>query len=376
MTVTLGKDESIVYQRPMYQASADEKRYRFIDWLYGYNGSTFEGLNVQKELGFWKNMVLDAVFDDTELKISTSLADSLEYGLGDFFHADINPEIPASPYYTLDAETGEWILDPKYSTTSVRKLVQMGRTFLNNELIEYVYGNDPDPDARYETGEQYETYHPVTTGLDMADGHRHAVNNITEAMAVLLSPVARDNPYAANTNYVTGDLFTALEDFIEAADIEPEQLLQVRKAVGYLLWDEDGVKPATDTRDLSHLNPGYYTQLFTKMSEHAPDVMRQFQGLYADMVQVGLLAFADDGIGAYMMDVMQPADQYDSWDLVEEFNYLINTDIFQNYMDRDTFWWQAGNLVEDLAIILLRREERAESSGTVDYFGAVSSIFR
>jgi len=361
----LGLNDSLVYNRPAYEVTpGGDKRYRAIDWLYGFDGSSYKGIDVQSELVFWKNMIVDAVFDDAEISIGTSLADTLNYVAGEFFDPLVDPENTA--YWTVDPDTGLPVaFDEKYSTTSVRKLVQKARTYLDDEVFKYAFGTS-----------QHESYHTVTSGLDLADGHRHALNNITEAAAELFSPVSRTNPANVNPNYMTHQLFTSLEDFIEAADIEPEQLLQVRKAVGHLLWDPDGVQPATDKRDLTHLNPGYYTQLFTKMSAHAPAMMRQFQGLYADLVQVGLLAFADDGIGSYMMNVMKPADQYDSWDLVEEFNYLINTEIFQNYTDRDTFWWQAGNLLEDLAIVLLRREERGDSSATIDYFGAVSSLFQ
>jgi len=287
-------------------------------------------MSLQSELNFAKNVAIDKVFDDNE--------------------------------FTVPDPSTEFKED---YTATPRQIVQDYRAYLMDNVLEY----------EYMTG-QREKYHTVASGKDMDDGHRHAINNVTEVIAELLSPKLRHDPAADNPGYVVASLFDSWERFVEEANIDPLNLAKVQKAVGHLVWDETVVRTSeTDPRDLSHLDDGYYTHLFSDMSDKMPAVLRQFQGLYGALTQMGLLAFSDDGIGKYMLDVMKPDDRYDSWDLVEEFNYLINTDIFQNYTDRDTFWWQAGNLLEDMAIIILRREERGESD-SLDYFGAVQSIFR
>lgn len=305
-----------------------------IDVLFGWNGSSNQGMSLQNEINFAKNVAIDKVFDDNE--------------------------------FTVPDPTTEFKED---YTATPREIVRDYRTYLMDNVLEY----------EYMTGAK-ESYYPATKTTspnDLSDGHRHAVNNITEVIAELLSPKLRHNPTVDNPGFVIDSLFESWERFVEEADIDPLNLAKVQKAVGHLVWDETVVRTSeTDPRDLAHLNKGYYTHLFSDMSDKMPSVMRQFQGLYNDLTQLGLLTFSDDGIGKYMLDVMKVDDRYDSWDLVEEFNYLINTDIFQNYTDRDTFWWQAGNLLEDLAIILLRREERGETQNSLDYFGAVQSIFR
>ncbi len=326
----IGKNNTIVY-RPA----------TIIDWLFGWNGSSNQGMSIPGELNFAKNVAIDQLFDGNEFTVPDP---------ADNFKED-------------------YIATP-------RQIVQDYRDYLFENILEYEYAPG-----------KTETYHTVSSGKDLDDGHRHAVNNITEIIAELLSPVRREDPEKDNPNYVIGALFESWERFVDAADIDPDNLKMVQKAVGNLLWDPAGIQDMEkDDRDLSHLertydpeldtDVGYYTHVFSNMTEHAPDILKRFQGMYADLTQLGLLTFSDDGIGTYLMDVMQPAERYDSWDMVEEFNYLINTPIFQDHSDRDTFWWQAGNLIEDMAIVLLRREERNESPASMDYFGAISGMFR
>ncbi len=384
---TLGKNDSITYRRPVYNSGSNDY-FSVVNWLFGWNGTAYGGLNARSEMNFAKDYAMDYVFDEVEVSLNSSIADLFNYQPGDYFDPAVDPD---DVMYFKDSDDDGLpdVFDEKFRTTKVRTLVQKARDYMNINLFEYEYA--PGQFEKYATTRDLNNN---GTPDDLEDGHRHAINNITEIVADLLSPVKRDNPNLPNENNgKVHALFDAWMSFTDEAQIEPDNLGKVQKAAGDLLWDPRGLQPETDTRDLSHLdrallnpdlewdkdtNPyvGYYTHLFGNTSESLPGMLRQFQGMYADLVQLGLLAFSDDGVGSYLLDVMSPASSFDSWDLVEEFNYLINTNIFQNHSDRDTFWWQAGNLLEDIAIILLRREERGETPVSMDYFGAVSGLFR
>ncbi|MCX7679210.1 MAG: hypothetical protein N2316_08310 [Spirochaetes bacterium] len=313
----IGKTNSIVW-RPA----------TVIDWLYGWNGTSNQGLNIPNELNFAKNAAIDHFFDNTTFIVPDP-------------RADFKEDYEATP----------------------REIVQDYRQYLFDEIINYEYM----PGKR-------EAYYPVTANKDLEDGHRHAINNITEAFATLLSPVKRDNPTEANPVFVIGRLFEAWERFVEVANINPDDLKKVQEAVGHLLWDFNGNRSG-DMRNLDHLVNGYYTHIASDVLDKLSPVLRAFQGMYAELTEMGIIAFGERGIGRYLLDVMEPAPQYDAWDLVEEFNYLINTDVFQTAMGHDSFWWHAGNLLEDLAIMLLQREERNGPSISFDYYGAVRGIF-
>ena len=365
-----GVDGTVTYKRPIYNSGSDE-HFSAVNWLFGWNGTSYGGLKIIDELNFAKDYAIDHVFDEVEVSLSPSITDLLNYQKGDFFDIDVDPLDVAYWIDTNDDEIPDQF-DEKYSTTRVRKLVQKARDYLNVEVLEYEYA--PGLFEEYKTARDLDNNGKID---DLENGHRHSVNNLTEIVADIVSPVDRYNPSMTNVNNVLiNSLVNAWLNFAEEAKIDKADLVMVQEAAGNLLWDNSGVQPSDDLRDLTHLKTGYYTHLFSKMSKNAPNMLKQFQGLYGDLVQLGLLAFSEDGLGSYMMDVMSPAEQYDSWDLVEEFNYLINTDIFKSSADRDTFWWQAGNLVEDLAIILLRREERNEAPASMDYYGAVSNLFK
>jgi hypothetical protein len=315
----IGKNNTIVY-RPA----------TIIDWLFGWNGTTQAGLDIQKELNFLKNAAIDATYDSTTLTVpdpATNLKDQY--------------------------------------TASLRKVIQDYRTYIFEKIINYKYAQG-----------MAESYHTVASGEDLKDGHRHAINNITELLVELASPVKRDNPNEANPNYIIGRLFDAWERFVQVSDITTDELSSIQTLAANLLWDKNTVRSKEiDARNLDHLIPGYYTHLTSNMLDKLPPVLRRFQGMYDDLLQMGIITFSEDGIGAYLLDVLHPDDRYSSWDLVEEFNYLINTDIFQSTDGENSVWWHLGRLIEETANMLLRREEGRDPYQPFDMYGAVHDIF-
>ncbi|MCX7678143.1 MAG: hypothetical protein N2316_02890, partial [Spirochaetes bacterium] len=326
------------YNKPLvkydqYIGKNDVAVYRpatIIDWLFGWDGSQNRGLDVQKELNFFKNALIDSIYDSTTLKI---------------------PD-PATNF------------KEKY-TVSLRQAINDYRNYVFDRIYEYKYDDT-----------HREKYYPVTAGKDLDDGHRHAINNLTEIFAEIASPVRRDDPTQPNPNYAIGRLFDAWERFVQIANISPNELPMIQSLVTNLLWNENiDRRNVHDPRNLDHLNSGYYTHLISNILEKLPPLLRCFQGMYDDLLQMGIITFGEDGIGKYLLDVLRPDDRYSAWDLVEEFNYLIHTDIFQQYDGVDSFWWHVGNLVEETAIMLLRREEGRESYAPLDLYSAFYDLF-
>lgn len=322
----------VKYEQPIGKDNVEVYRpATIIDWLFGWDGSSNKGLDIKKELNFLKNAAIDSVYDST----------------------------------TLEAPDPATNFREKY-TASLRQVIQDYRSYIFDKIFEY----------KYDTSRR-EKYYSVSSGMDLEDGHRHAINNITELIAELGSPVKRDNPEEGNPNYIVGRLFEAWERFVQIADISQDELPMIQTFAANLLWDESAVRTNTkDPRNLDHLNPGYYTHLLSNIMEKLPPLLKRFQGMYDDLLEMGIITFSEDGIGKYLLDVLRPAERYNSWDLVEEFNYLINTDIFQSEEGDDSFWWHVGHLVEDTAIMLLRREEGHEPYVPFDLYGSFHDMFK
>ncbi len=229
----------------------------------------------------------------------------------------------------------------KEDGSTVRDAIGWYRQWLLDNVFEYEYTDS--------TGPHNEHYRADETG----DSHFHALNNGIGIIDAVLNP---DSP-----SYKTKRIFDAWVGFVEKIDISPDSLRGVRKAIGDLVYDRDEER---------------YTGLFSNLVKNMPAVLGVFKGRYQDLTQLGLLFFADEGLGRYLLETMKVNSGYDSWDIVEETNHLLNTDIFRNYSDRDTFWWQAGNLIEDVAILLDRKNNNGDSTVSIDYFSAVSGIFR
>ncbi len=276
-----------------------------LDWLFGWDGSSDAGIDLKKELNVVKNDIIKGVYD-TEVTV-------------------IDPD---NPY-------GDRITD------SLRNVIRTYRESVNENVFEYQYGKDSNGNPLFEE-------YFMDDAADLNDGHRHMMNNIADIVAALLNP---DSNY-----YKTGRLFAAWQNFVEAADIPPEDLLAVRDLVGNLLYDK-----STAT----------YTDLFTKLSRHMPSVLEGYQGRYDEILELAVTAMQPDGIGTYMLTTMEVDSAYDSWQMVDEYNYLLHLDIFQNYESDETFWWQMGNLMQDFAILM------DESNGNEEYelYGSVKEIF-
>ncbi len=276
-----------------------------LDWMFGWDGNSDKGVDLETELNFVKNEIIGAVYD-TEVTV-------------------VDPD---NPY-------GDMITD------NVRDIIRKYRSSLEEKMFAYEYGTDGDGNPMFED-------YTMSNEMDMVDGHRHMLNNIADLIGSLLNP---NSP-----QYKTGRLFTAWQNFVEAEDVPAEDLLAVRDLVGNLLYDKD---------------TAMYTDLFTRFSKYMPGVMEQFQGRYDEILELAVMAMQPDGIGTYMLENMEVNSSYDSWQMVDELNYLLQMDAFQNYQSDDTFWWQMGNLMEDFAILM------EESNGTEEYnfYGGVEEIF-
>lgn len=358
MQETYGKNNQKVYTVPK----------SLINKLYGWNGSTFTGIEIENGVfNYLKDVAIDKVYDDSEIKLKDDLGD------------------PTALAQILEMESQD--------TTNLRQLITQAHTLLDDKLFEYdfVIGGT----TYSEVYEINETAPPVQ--------HKHALNNMCDIISTVLNPDSAD--------YYTERLFNSWEDFIETADISVDQLKNTKQAVGNLLYDANRIEPYDDATLIaghadwqnngkwdfedSNANNNYdvgevcesftdlnsdgqyddgYTKLFTKLAKHMPRLMRAYQGQYEDMLQVSLMMMAPDGIGTYLVENLKPHSRYDSWDLVEEFNYLLNVDIFREYTHTDTFWWQMGAMLEDMSIIFEDRAAKSEPTN-LNFYGMFSGIF-
>ncbi len=347
MKLTYGKTNQKVYYMPD----------SLTDIIFGWNGSSFGGLDIEDRMNLAKDSVIDYIYDDKAIEVD----DSYERIFG--------------------FETGDYI-DPVKKTASIRTLVGKVKDYLSDNFFEYAYV-DPDPDQRGETGELREVYMTDEsiesgTGADPNFPHKHMLNNVIDIASALLHP---ESP-----NYQTGELFDAWQTFIDSANITPERLKMAREAIAALLYSENEKESFTDANGNGRWDTGEafvdanedgmyndgYTRLFTKLSAHLPQLLTAFKGSYDDLVDLGLIAFGDEGIGDYMMNAMNLGEEFEAWDVTDELNTLMNQDIFRYFTYEDTFWWQMGTLMDDFATLI---EAQPHYNG-IDFFEETRSVFK
>lgn len=150
----------------------------------------------------------------------------------------------------------------------------------------------------------------------------------------------RKNMLSGKSIYATDRMFLALKNFISGTDISKEQLGSLKDVLEALLVNDDGSS----------------TRLISSTTQFIPDLLGKFDGNYSELIDLGLLAMAPDGVGTYMIKTLKPADQYTPWNLVDEFCTLVDQDIFQWYNAGDankyTFWYQLGMMVDQFTDII------------------------
>ncbi|MCP4134383.1 MAG: hypothetical protein GY754_25645, partial [bacterium] len=275
-----------------------------INTLYGYDGSSYNGINLEERLEYAKYKTIDSIYDDSPVD---TLDDDGELNLfGDL----------------LEFQDSDYMAGKE-----AEKKVSF-RTFMT-KLVDYLDTKHLNYEYTIGSTTYYETYETV----EAANTHKHMINNNIDIMAELLNP--------DSSNYKIGALFESWVTFVDAADIKVDDLGSVRDAVEALLYDHE----AND-------GSGDYTLMVTKLTKNMPKLLKSFQGKYDRLLEFSLKAFEDDGIGTYMMDTMAADSMYSSSEIIDEFNLLLNQDIFNEYASEDSFWWQMGNLMDDLAALI------------------------
>jgi len=231
---------------------------------------------------------------------------------------------------------GNGVCDVQFEdyTTNIRQIVSDYRELMYDRVFHY------DGESTYEIVEAVGT-------------HKHIINTSLDIMATILNPDSEE--------YKTQMLYDAWYNFIDEAKIEPEKLIAVRNTLADLLWNTSANSGAGD-----------YTMILSKMASKFPPLLRSFDGFYATSLDFALNALEPGAIGDYMASVMELPSQYDAWDVVNDFKKLLDQDIFKNYDSEDTFWWQFGNLSDDMAQVIEDQVVPRER----DYSGAVLDIFR
>lgn len=347
MQLTYGKTNQKVYYLPD----------SLIDLLYGWNGSSYTGLDIEDRFNCAKDAIVDKIYDDTAIEVTDSFERILTFGESDY-------------------------IDPVKKTVSVRTMVGKVKEYMKDNIFEYAYV-DPDPDQKGEAGELREVYLTDESidsgaGADPNFPHKHMVNNLIDVASALLHP---ESQY-----YITGDLFNSWQTFIDAANITPERLRLAREAMAALVYSESEKEVFTDANSNGRWDQGEafidanengiyddgYTRLFTKLSTHMPELLEAFKGTYDDLVELALIAFGPGGLGEYLMTSMSLEEKYDIWDITSEINTLMNQDIFRYFTYQETFWWQMGTLMDDMAALI----EQQPHYRSLNYYDETRKIFK
>lgn len=348
-------ERSHSYNRPRKLIVDGKSRDIFIDWVYRWGN----GINIEEELNYQKDYAMHDIYDNTDVEVPNFLRDY-------FLPADYR-------------DTGKYLSSP-------RKLVQKSREM----FIDKIYDDKYDYDLNTGNGSIVHYSWPEPAGST----HRHKLNNFADIIAILFNPGDSTHPetaYRSNPHYVTGRGYTAWNDFINTPsiqDITPDDLRQVRTAVGSLLYnssedcqtcDENGCHPCThDER---------YSNLVTNLTANLPKLLRKFQltpendgdaymqygeTMYDELTQLGLIAFSPNGVGTYLLDNLKPASQYTAWNMTEEIDSLLKKEIFTT-SNEGTFWFELGHLLQSFGVIVKQRE--INNGQLLDYYSSFKGMF-
>lgn len=336
----LGKNGSVTYNRPS----------TVIDWLYN--------IDLKTEMNFIKDLAFNQFFDKSTM--------------------------------TMADPSDSWNEKEK----SPRKFVELYRDFLTENVFEYEYtrGGETKTTAYYGSPEDERLYN---------DGHIHLINSVLELASTFFD--------SRSEKYITGELYTFWEDLMLEAQrtgIKPENLSAARDSGGSLLFDagvlhavNDGKvwieepfnyinmrgewasdAPYADLQTLKEWKPDDYegenydpyTGFLSKLTGRLPDLMAAFDGYHEDLIQVMINTFEPGSLGDYLLNSMKADSRYDMLDFVEEFNMLVNQDIFKEFQRNTSFWWQMGSLLDSMAI----RIESSPGYPDLDYHDRVADVFR
>ncbi|AFM13477.1 hypothetical protein [Turneriella parva] len=216
---------------------------------------------------------------------------------------------------------------------------------------------------------------------DPLSPNKNYVHFAAQAMKDLLSPTICDAQglnCGVNSQYLTADLNAARQTFYASTNFTSAELKSVKNVVGNFLYDSE-----TDT----------YTDLLQRTGPHLVTVLQEFQGDYADLLNMGLEGFKPNGFMTYFSTNLTNKAPYTSLDVLTDVRTLFNTQVMRcypgitgeypggplhckKYKALDTFWGQFGLLMDQFSTAAYNKY-KAQWSGQMDtpYYNRLVSIF-
>ncbi|MFO1470564.1 MAG: hypothetical protein U1F27_05935 [Turneriella sp.] len=206
------------------------------------------------------------------------------------------------------------------------------------------------------------------------------------AMRDLFSPTACDDDglnCSTNTQYLTADLLAARSAFYASTNFTSAELKSVKNVVGNFLYDSDS---------------NTYTSLMYKLAGPATGMplvtlLREFQGDYNDLLNMGLEGFQPNGFMTYFSTNLKNKDPYTSLDILTDVRTLFNTQTMRcypgitgeypsgpmyckKYKALDTFWGQFGLLMNQFSTAAYNKyKAQWQSQLAAPYYSRLVSMF-
>lgn len=202
-----------------------------------------------------------------------------------------------------------------------------------------------------------------------------------QALEDLLAPTVCDAQglnCAANSNYLTGKLLEARTTFYASTNFTSSELKSVKNVVGNFLYDVDN---------------NAYTDLFSRTGPSLVTLLREFQGDYNDLLNMGLEGFKPNGFMTYFSTNLNNKAPYTSLDILTDVRTLFNTQTMRcypgitgeysggplyckKYKALDTFWGQFGLLMDQFSTAAYNKyKAQWQSQMASPYYSRLVSIF-
>jgi len=216
---------------------------------------------------------------------------------------------------------------------------------------------------------------------DALSPQKNYISFMATALKDLVAPTVCDSDglnCSANSQYLTAELLTARKTFYASTNFTSSELKSVKNVVGNFLYDQD---------------TGAYTNLIERTGPSIITLLREFQGDYNDLLNMGLEGFAPRGFMTYFSTNLKNQAPYTSLDILTDVRTLFNTQAMRcypgitkeysggasyckKYKALDTFWGQFGLLMDQFSTSAYNKY-KAQWQGQMSspYYSRLVSIF-
>ncbi len=216
---------------------------------------------------------------------------------------------------------------------------------------------------------------------DPLSPNKNYVHFAATALEDLFSPTLCDAQglnCATNSNYLTAELLGVRSSFYASTNFTSAELKSVKNVVGNFLYDSD---------------TGTYTNLMTRIGPSLVTFLREFQGDYNDLLNMGLEGFQPNGFMTYFSTNLKNKAPYTSLDILTDVRTLFNTQTMRcypgitgeyaggplyckKYKALDTFWGQFGLLMTQFSTAAYNKyKAQWQTQLAAPYYSRLVSMF-